>query len=78
MIRNSFVSKIQEMVDDLDEKERSVIRMRFGFDGEDPRTLQEIGEALDLSRERIRQIEAKAKEKLRRSHVAQGLRGYLN
>jgi RNA polymerase primary sigma factor len=78
MIRNSFVSKIQEMVDDLDEKERSVIRMRFGFDGEEPRTLQEIGEALHLSRERIRQIEAKAKEKLRRSHAAQGLRGYLN
>ena len=68
----------KEMVDDLDDKERSVIRMRFGFDGEEPRTLQEIGEALHLSRERIRQIEAKAKEKLRRSHAAQGLRGYLN
>jgi RNA polymerase sigma factor (sigma-70 family) len=66
------------MVKDLDQKERDVIRMRFGLDGEDPRTLQEIGEAMALSRERIRQIESRAKEKLRRSREAQGLRGYLN
>ncbi len=78
MIRSSFEERIQAMVDDLEEKEREVIRMRFGLDGEEPRTLQEIGEALGLSRERIRQIESKAKEKLRRSREAQGLRGYLN
>ncbi len=78
MIRSSFEQRIQAMVSDLEEKEREVIRMRFGLDGEEPRTLQEIGEALGLSRERIRQIESKAKEKLRRSREAQGLRGYLN
>lgn len=78
MIRSSFEERIQAMVDDLEEKEREVIRMRFGLDGEEPRTLQEIGEALGLSRERIRQIESKAKEKLRRNREAQGLRGYLN
>ena len=78
MMRSSFERSIQLMVKDLDEKERDVIRMRFGLDGDDPRTLQEIGEAMDLSRERIRQIESRAKEKLRRSREAQGLRGYLN
>jgi RNA polymerase primary sigma factor len=78
MIRSSFEKQIQAIVAELDEKERDVIRMRFGLDGEEPRTLQEIGEALGLSRERIRQIESKAKEKLRRSQEAQGLRGYLN
>jgi RNA polymerase primary sigma factor len=78
MMRSSFERLIQSMVGDLDAKEREVIRMRFGLDGDDPRTLQEIGEAMALSRERIRQIESRAKEKLRRSREAQGLRGYLN
>jgi RNA polymerase primary sigma factor len=78
MIRDSFEQTIRSMVGELDQKEREVIRMRFGLDGEDPRTLQEIGEAMALSRERIRQIESRAKEKLRRSREAQGLRGYLN
>ncbi len=78
MIRDSFEQTIKSMVGDLDKKEREVIRMRFGLDGEDPLTLQEIGEAMALSRERIRQIESRAKEKLRRSREAQSLRGYLN
>ena len=78
LIRSSFERRIQGMVSGLDEKERDVIRMRFGLDGEEPQTLQEIGEAMGLSRERIRQIESRAKEKLRRSREAHGLRGYLN
>jgi RNA polymerase primary sigma factor len=78
MIRSSFERRIQGLVEDLDEKEREVIRMRFGLDGEEPKTLQEIGETMGLSRERIRQIESRAKEKMRRSREAQGLRGYLN
>jgi RNA polymerase primary sigma factor len=78
MIRTSFERRIQDMVGGLDEKEREVIRMRFGLDGDEPRTLQEIGETMGLSRERIRQIESRAKEKLRRSREAHGLRGYLN
>ena len=78
LIKESFAEQIQGMVAQLDEKERQVIRMRFGLDGEEPRTLQEIGEELGLSRERIRQIESKAKEKLRRNQKSQGLRGYLN
>ncbi len=78
MIRTSFERRIQAMVEELENKERDVVRMRFGLDGEEPKTLQEIGEAMGLSRERIRQIESRAKEKLRRSREAQGLRGYLN
>ena len=78
LIRTSFERRIQSMVEDLDEKEREVIKTRFGLDGEEPKTLQEIGESMGLSRERIRQIESRAKEKLRRSREVQGLRGYLN
>jgi RNA polymerase primary sigma factor len=78
LIRSSFEEQVRAMVSQLDDKERAVIELRFGLDGEDPRTLQEIGEALGLSRERIRQIESKAKEKLRRSHEVRGLRGTLN
>jgi RNA polymerase primary sigma factor len=78
LIKTSFEDQIRAMVGELEPKEREVIKMRFGLDGEEPRTLQEIGEALGLSRERIRQIESKAKEKLRRSHRASELRGALN
>ena len=78
LIRSSFEEQVRAMVSQLDDKEREVIKLRFGLDGEDPRTLQEIGAALGLSRERIRQIESRAKEKLRRSREAHGLRGYLN
>jgi RNA polymerase sigma factor (sigma-70 family) len=78
MIRTFFERCIQDMVGGLDDKECEVIRMRFGLDGDEPKTLQEIGEAMGFSRERIRQIESRAKEKLRRSREAAGLRGYLN
>ena len=78
LIRDNVEQQIRDMVAALDGKERDVISMRFGLDGEDPRTLQEIGEKLKLSRERVRQIESRAKEKLRRSQRAQALKGTLN
>ena len=60
---------------DLDRKEREVVRLRYGLEDDEPRTLQEIGDLMHLSRERVRQIESRAKEKLRHSSK---LRSHLN
>jgi len=78
IIKNSIQQQIREMLGELDNKEENVIRLRFGLDDDKARTLQEIGDMLDLSRERIRQIEQKAMRKLARSRRLQQLRGYLN
>jgi RNA polymerase primary sigma factor len=77
-LRQSLRRHIKQALDDLDEKEERVLRLRFGLDGSDPKTLKEIGEMMNLSRERIRQIEAQALDKLNRSQKCQQLRGYLN
>ena len=57
---------LRELVDTLTERERQVVRMRYGLGEEKPQTLEEIGSALGVTRERVRQIEARAMEKLRR------------
>jgi RNA polymerase primary sigma factor len=67
MIHQADLDELAAALRDLDGKEREVVRLRFGLEDEEPRTLQEIGDRLHLSRERVRQIESRAKEKLRRS-----------
>lgn len=57
--------KIDELLTGLNEQEQRVLRMRFGLDDDDPKTLEEIGKVFGVTRERIRQIEAKAIRKLR-------------
>jgi RNA polymerase primary sigma factor len=79
LLRQSLIARVRDALSELDEKEREIVELRFGLDRDgEMRTLQEIGETLHLSRERIRQIEARAKEKLRRSKRASELRSYLN
>ena len=78
IIKNSIEKQVREMVNELSEKEATVLKLRFGLDDDQPRTLQEIGDMLNLTRERIRQIEKKAMRKLAQSHKLQQLRGYLN
>ncbi len=62
----------------LTERERYVVRRRFGLDGELQRTLEGIGHEMGVTRERVRQIEAKALSKLRGCSQKENLRGYLN
>jgi len=78
LLKNSLKKHLFHALDELDPKEEKVIRLRFGLDGADPKTLKEIGEMMSLSRERIRQIEAQALGKLNRSQKCMQLRGYLN
>lgn len=77
LLQDAFSTQVSELLDELDEKEAIVIRLRYGLSGEEPKTLKHIGEMLNLSRERIRQIENIALKKLRRNRAIQELRGYL-
>jgi len=78
LLKSSLRHLLRDSLTELEPKEERVVRLRFGLDGTDPKTLKEIGEMLSLSRERIRQIEAQALGKLNRSQRCQQLRGYLN
>ena len=78
LLRSSLKDHLYACLGELDPKEQKVLRLRFGLDEGEPKTLKEIGEMMGLSRERIRQIEAQALEKLNRSQKCQQLQGYLN
>lgn len=69
---------LNEALNELDKNEEKVLRMRFGLDNEPARTLKQIGDKMNLSRERIRQIEAKALGKLRSNRRSASLQSYLN
>ena len=70
--------EITRLLAPLDEREATIIRLRFGLDQSAPRTLEEIGKHFNLTRERIRQIEAKAMSKLRHPCVNNGAHDLLD
>lgn len=69
--------QVAKMVDGLSDREKKIIKLRFGLDGERPHTLEEVGAEFAVTRERIRQIEAKALSKLRRNKDTEKLHDYL-
>ena len=68
---------IKEVLGSLDERETRVLSLRFGLMGETPKTLEEVGKIFNVTRERIRQIEAKALRKLRHPSRRKKLQDYL-
>ncbi len=64
MVENDNMVHVLQQLETMDSREATVLRMRFGLDGHEPRTLKEIGETLNLTRERVRQIETEALGKL--------------
>ena len=77
LMRESLRRDLQQLLADLTTRERDVIQMRFGLGDGQPYSLAEIGRALELSRERVRQIEAKALQKLRQPKRRNRVRDYL-
>ncbi len=69
--------RVAEVLETLTDREKKVLRMRFGMEDGSPRTLEEVGVKFKVTRERIRQIEAKALRKLRHPKRSQQLRGFL-
>jgi RNA polymerase nonessential primary-like sigma factor len=77
LMREALHRDLQQLLTDLTSREQDVIKMRFGLGDGQPYSLAEIGRALDLSRERVRQIEAKALQKLRQPKRRNRVRDYL-
>ena len=73
-----FREELEEVMKTLTPREAKVLRLRFGLDDGKARTLEEVGKEFDVTRERIRQIEAKALRKLRHPSRSKKLRDYMN
>ncbi|MFA6549294.1 MAG: RNA polymerase sigma factor RpoD [Candidatus Margulisiibacteriota bacterium] len=68
---------LEDVMGTLSDREKMVLKLRFGIEDGHPRTLEEVGKVFNVTRERIRQIEAKALRKLKHPSRARKLRGYL-
>ncbi len=75
---NSLREKLSVVLNTLNDRERAVIEQRFGLRDGNPRTLEEVGRQFNVTRERIRQIEAKALRKLRHPSRIQKIKGFLD
>src|SRR5262249_15832682 len=71
MVEGDDLHQVLHLLDQMDKREATVIRLRFGLAGEEPKTLQEIGERLSLTRERVRQIENEALNHLQECMLAE-------
>ncbi len=76
--RSLLKDLIKEIMIDLSEREQKILNMRFGLEDGVSHTLEEVGKTFGVTRERIRQIEAKALEKVREHHKAKALEGFEN
>ena len=70
--------QLDEVMNTLTPREAKVLKLRFGLEDGRARTLEEVGKEFDVTRERIRQIEAKALRKLRHPSRSKRLRDYMN
>lgn len=76
MISSAMTEDVRDLLSCLNEKERDIIMKRYGFSGEEPRSLSSIGNEYNLTKERIRQIEKEALLKLKKNGEEKGIRYY--
>ncbi|MFM7687555.1 MAG: RNA polymerase sigma factor RpoD [Actinomycetota bacterium] len=76
-IREMLLAAVDEALDELNEREQEIVRKRFGLDGGQARTLEDVGREMGVTRERVRQIEAKTLAKLRHPLRSQRLKAFL-
>ena len=77
MVSESLKATLQDVLNDLQDREERVLKLRFGIEDGIPKTLEEVGQIFNVTRERIRQIEAKALEKLRQPKRSKKLKDFL-
>ncbi len=77
MVNESLKVTLQDVLNDLHDREERVLKLRFGIEDGIPKTLEEVGQIFNVTRERIRQIEAKALEKLRQPKRSKKLKDFL-
>lgn len=78
IISKTLKQALGDIIDELTEREAKIIELRFGIEGDAPKTLEEIGDMLKISRERVRQLEARALSKLRKKAMRKKLHDFLN
>ena len=76
--RGALRDELEAALDELTPREKEVIRLRYGLDGNEPRTLEEVGRELEVTRERVRQIESSALTKLRKRGKSRRLKDLMS
>lgn len=76
-INKELRKELESVLQTLDERDRNIIKMRYGWDDNNPKTLEEIGTIFHITRERVRQIEVRAMRKLRNPMRSRKLRNFL-
>lgn len=77
-LHQALRDQVQRILGDLTERESRVLRLRYGLDDDNPRTLEEVGREIGVTRERVRQIEFEALSQLRKREQAESLREFLS
>ncbi|WP_457639331.1 sigma-70 family RNA polymerase sigma factor [Persephonella sp.] len=78
IVEESLHKELSKLLNVLDDREKAIIEYRFGLNGEEPKTLTEVGELLGISRERVRQLEQRALKKLRTLAIKKHLKDFLS